>query len=418
MTDPHPSHSDTVGPVLVPDDDAEDLYERAPCGYLSTTRTGTIVRVNQTLLDWLGLEQEDLLGKPFTDLLSAGGRIYHETHYRPMLSLHGTVREIALDFVRKDASRLPVLVNSRVVVPSDGGEEVIRTSILDATHRREYEQELLRARRRAEASEARSAELARTLQSSLIPPNLPVIDGVELGATYRPAGDGAQVGGDFYDVFETDRHDWIVVVGDVRGKGARAATITALVRYSVRAAAIRQHRPSRILADLNAVLLHHETERFCTVVCCRVRLEDDGTVRVTMASGGHPPAVFVGPETAEPVDVTGTLIGVVDEPSLTDVEIRLGPGEGLFCYTDGLTEARRGREMLGMEGLLDLLFTHRALPASELTDAVVTDVMTYQGSRPRDDIAAVHIRVPDLGAPLPHASAVEGRSGEAGEPGE
>jgi len=394
VTDSQSSRSDGVGPVLVPDDDAEDLYERAPCGYLSTTRTGTIVRVNQTLLEWLGAEREDLLGKPFTDLLSAGGRIYHETHYRPMLSLHGTVREIALDFVRQDATRLPVLVNSRVVVPADGGEEVIRTSVLDATHRREYEQELLRARRRAEESEARSAELARTLQSSLIPPGLPAIDGVELGATYRPAGDGAQVGGDFYDVFETERHDWIVVVGDVRGKGARAATITALVRYSIRAAAIRQQRPSAILADLNAVLLRHETERFCTVVCCRVRVEDDGTVRVTIASGGHPPAVLVGPERAEPVDVTGTLIGVVEEPSLTDVEVRLGPGDGLFCYTDGLTEARRGRSMLGVEGLLDLLFTHRALPAAELTDAVVDDVMAYQGSRPRDDIAAVHIRVP------------------------
>ena len=85
---------------------------------------------------------------------------------------------------------------------------------------------------------------------------------------------------------------------------------------------------------------------------------------------------------------------MVEEPSLTDVEVRLGPGEGLFCYTDGLTEARRGRSMLGVEGLLDLLFTHRALPAAELTDAVVDDVMAYQGSRPRDDIAAVHIRVP------------------------
>ena len=418
MTD-HPSpSSELVGPVLVPDDDAEDLYERAPCGYLSTTRTGTIVRVNATLLDWLGLEREDLLGKPFTELLSAGGRIYHETHYRPMLSLHGTVREIALDFVCKDASRLPVLVNSRVIVPADGGEEVIRTSVLDATHRREYEQELLRARRRAEESEAKSAELARTLQSSLIPPALPTIEGVELGATYRPAGDGAQVGGDFYDVFETERHDWIVVVGDVRGKGAQAATITALVRHSIRAAAIRQHRPSDILADLNAVLLRHETERFCTVVCCRVRLEDDGTLRVTLASGGHPPAVLVGPDRAEPVDGTGTLIGVVEEPSLTDVEVRLGPGEGLFCYTDGLTEARRGQQMLGMDGLVDLLFGHRGLPASELTDAVVADVMRYQGSRPRDDIAAVHIRVPDVVADTTTAPAVGDGSGQAGEPGE
>ena len=80
MTDSQSSRSDGVGPVLVPDDDAEDLYERAPCGYLSTTRTGTIVRVNQTLLEWLGAEREDLLGRPSTDLLRAGGRLYHAPH--------------------------------------------------------------------------------------------------------------------------------------------------------------------------------------------------------------------------------------------------------------------------------------------------------------------------------------------------
>lgn len=383
--------------VLAPDDDAVDLYERAPCGYLSTTLDGRIVRINQTLLEWLGRTTEELLGTMFVELLTAGGRIYHETHWRPMLTLHGSAREIALDLRRADGSTLPVLVNARVV-ETTSGERLVRTSVLDATQRREYERELLRARERAEASEARAMELARTLQASLIPPKVPTVPGVEVGASYRPAGDGAQVGGDFYDVFEAADGDWVVVVGDVRGKGVGAATVTALSRYAIRAAAMRDALPSAILRELNTVLLHDATERFVTAVCMRVQVVGEERVRLTVASGGHPPALRTGPSRVVPLSARGTLLGVVEEPVLVDELVELRPGEGLLCYTDGLTEARRGREVLGVEGLADVLWTHRELPSVDLTEAVVEDVLAYQGARPRDDIAVVHLRVPP---PLP-----------------
>ncbi|MFL6139839.1 MAG: SpoIIE family protein phosphatase [Frankiaceae bacterium] len=137
--------------------DPEDLYDNAPCGYLSTYPDGVIAKVNRTLLDWIGYEREQLVGRRrFADLLTAGGRIYHETHYAPLLRMQGSVREIALDLVRRDGRRLPVLVNSVLKVDEVSGQPLItRTTVFDVTDRRAYERELLRARDVAERSEAR-----------------------------------------------------------------------------------------------------------------------------------------------------------------------------------------------------------------------------------------------------------------------
>ena len=131
-------------------------------------------------------------------------------------------------------------------------------------------------------------------------------------------------------------------------------------------------------------------------------------MRLTVASGGHPPAVRTGPSRVVPLSARGTLLGVVEEPVLVDELVELRPGEGLLCYTDGLTEARRGREIMGVEGLADVVWTHRELPSPALTEAVVQDVLDYQGARPRDDIAVVHLRVPPS---VPAAGAAP--SGEA-----
>jgi PAS domain S-box-containing protein len=133
------------------EDSAEDLYEHAPCGYLSSYPDGRIARVNQTFLSWTGYRREELVGaRRFIDLLTAGGRIYHETHYAPLLRMQGSVRAIALDLVRADGSQMPVLVNSQLRTGTDGRPVAVRTTVFDATDRKEYEAELLAARRRAE----------------------------------------------------------------------------------------------------------------------------------------------------------------------------------------------------------------------------------------------------------------------------
>lgn len=130
---------------------AEDLYEHAPCGYLSTTPDGVIIKVNQTFLTWSGYGCDELVGRrSFADLLRIGGKLYYETHFAPLLHMHGAIKEIALDLVRKDGRVLPALISAIQVRDAGGRPVVQRLTIFDATERRQYEQEVLRAKRAAE----------------------------------------------------------------------------------------------------------------------------------------------------------------------------------------------------------------------------------------------------------------------------
>jgi PAS domain S-box-containing protein len=151
-----PSSDATVGV----DESAEELFENAPCGYLSTAADGTLIRVNATFLRWTGYRREELVGvKRFQDILSVGGRIYHETHYAPLLRMQGSVREIAVDIVGANGDRLPVLVNSVLVRDEDGAPQAVRTTVFDATERKQYERELLAARDRERVGRQRIERL-------------------------------------------------------------------------------------------------------------------------------------------------------------------------------------------------------------------------------------------------------------------
>jgi sigma-B regulation protein RsbU (phosphoserine phosphatase) len=374
------------------DDDAEELYERAPCGYLSTTPDGTIIKVNETFLAWTGYQRSDLVGRrSFVDLLTGGGRIYHETHYAPMLQMQGMAREIALDIVGADGHRTPALVNAVLERDATGTPVVVRAAVFDATERREYERELLRAKQRAEESEAEARLLARTLQQTLIPPGLPMIPGLDLAAEYRPAGSGEQVGGDFYDVFQIADGDWIVLIGDVCGKGADAAVVTALARYTTRGVAVRQSEPSHILEALNAVLLRHGSERFCTVTLARLHEVADGW-SVTVCSGGHPLPLLAGPGVdPAPFGRPGALLGVLDTLTLHDDEVLLRPGDRLVFYTDGVTEGRRGVEFYGEERLAAAAGGDSS--AGVVVERILHEVVYFQGGAHADDIAVVVVQV-------------------------
>ena len=376
-------------------DDPEQLYDRAPCGYLTTLPDGLIAKVNRTFLTLTGYKQRDLVGRRrFVDLLTAGGRIYHETHYAPMLQMHGAAREIALEVVCADGRRLPVLVNSVVERDVSGVPTVVRTAVFDASQRRAYERELLGAKRRAEESEVHAKKLAQTLQQSFIPPTHPQIPGLELAAVYRPAGDGTEIGGDFYDVFEIGPSDWCVVIGDVCGKGVEAAVVTSLARYTVRAVAVRQRQPSACLATLNEVLLHHETDRFCTLVVLRLRRQARGWT-ATVSCGGHPLPFLIRPY-APPARLgrPGSLVGVLDEPRFFDATVRLGAGDVIVMHTDGVTEARNQTgEFYGDDRLAAFLVAGRP-SARARVDGLLDEIMRFQSQHPRDDIALVAVAVP------------------------
>ena len=151
------------------EESADDLYEHAPCGYLTTDEGGSIVRVNQTFLGWTGYRREDVLGvRRIQDLLAPGDRIYYETHYAPLLTMQGSVREVAVEILRADGSRLPVLLNSVVKRRGGGAPSLIRTMVADATDRRRYERELLRARRDAEERARAALALAHMNEGVLL----------------------------------------------------------------------------------------------------------------------------------------------------------------------------------------------------------------------------------------------------------
>jgi sigma-B regulation protein RsbU (phosphoserine phosphatase) len=392
---------DMVGaafPALL-EDSAEDLYENAPCGYLSTLMDGTIAKVNTTLLGWLGHRRDDLVGRRrFADLLTVGGRIYHETHIAPMLAMHGEAGGLALELQTAGGTRLPVLVTSTVKKGADGTAQLIRSTIFDARDRRAYEEELLRARRQADVERDRARELATILQRTLLPPTLPAVPGMEVAAYYHPAS-ADEVGGDFYDLFPLTGDTWGFFLGDVSGKGAVAAAVTSLARYTLRAAAVYDPDPVGVLANLNTVLnqeFHGTDPRYCTAIYGALTPEPGG-YEITLASGGHPPAILVRADgTTAFLDTPGgMLVGAVPAARFTDVGLHLAPGDTLLLYSDGLTEARTatGRERYSEEQLLRFLAARASTSAPALI-AALTTLLTGFGDGVEDDTALLALSIP------------------------
>jgi sigma-B regulation protein RsbU (phosphoserine phosphatase) len=128
------------------EEDLEDLYENAPCGYLSLLPDGHVVKANQTFCHWLGYARDELIGARLHDFLNIAGRIFYETHFAPLLRMQGFFNEVALDLIKKDGSSLPVLVNAAARTGAEGKLQFIRLTIFNATDRRRYERELLKAR--------------------------------------------------------------------------------------------------------------------------------------------------------------------------------------------------------------------------------------------------------------------------------
>lgn len=385
------------------EDSPEDLYEHAPCGYLSTLLDGTIAKINMTLLDWLGYAREDLVGrKAFSDLLTVGGRLYHETHFGPLLQMQGELSGVALELRTADGRRLPVLVTSTVKTGSDGQPLLIRTTVFDARDRRSYETELLRARQEAEREREELKRLNAVLQQTLLPPALVSVPGLEVAAHYHIASTD-MVGGDFYDLFPLAAGTWGLFLGDVCGKGAAAAAITSLARYTLRAAAVYDPDPVAVLANLNTVLNHEyngDDPRFCTVIFGLLTPDPDGGgFRVTLASGGHPPALLMRADgSADQLPTPGgQLIGVLPDAHIATTTVCLAAGDTLLLYTDGLTEAHTASnsddDRYGDEALLG--FTQALAPTTApAAVAAIRDLLDTFGAGVEDDTALLAISVP------------------------
>ncbi len=377
------------------DDDPEELYDNAPCAYLSASPDGRLTKVNNTFLSWTGYARDELVGRRrFQELLAPGDRIFYETHFSPLLRMQGRVREIAVELVCRSGARLPALVNSVLKTDGAGHPAAIRIAIFDATERLGYERELVAARRRAEESEARARALARTLQASFLPPAILPIPGVDVAGAYRPAGDGTEVGGDFYDVFDTGRGTWGAVLGDVCGKGAAAAVLTSLARYTVRAEALRTPYPGAVLAGLHEALVRYHPDQFCTALFALLQRGAEG-LRLTVASGGHHlPLRLRADGTFDTIGRTGTILGMLDTPRLTDTTTHLDGGDIVVLYTDGIPEARYAGEFFDDERLRTTIAEAAGGDAQHIADRVVAAALDFQRGEARDDMAVVVVKVP------------------------
>ncbi|MGA8330163.1 MAG: SpoIIE family protein phosphatase [Mycobacterium sp.] len=387
----------TPEPIL--SESAGDLYENAPCGYIVAGPDRSITNVNATLLSWLGYERKALIDKPFTDLLAVGSLIHYETHFAPLLQLQGQLAGITVDLVTVDGSRLPVFVTANVKADLDGRPILLRITFHDAGIRRSYERELLDQRRRVERERARVQVFARTLQRSLLPPLLSPPEGLDAAAHYLAAS-ADDVGGDFYDLFPLAHDKWAFFIGDVSGKGAGAAAVTSLTRYTLRAAAAFDADPVVVLQNLHTVLsqeFRDTVNQFATVVF-GILSPRDGGFDVQLASGGHLPPLVLGADgDARYVEtVGGHPVGIPMEPRFVAARFRLGPGDTMVLYTDGLTEARvgSGAERYDYHGaLLEFAVAHAPTTASEIV-AAIQSLLDNLGSGVEDDVAVLALGVP------------------------
>ncbi|MGW5671305.1 SpoIIE family protein phosphatase [Micromonospora sp. NPDC003776] len=244
------------------------------------------------------------------------------------------------------------------------------------------------------------AEVADTLQASLLPVEPAAATGVQWGTAYRPAQAGLRIGGDFYGAHLLADGGSVFFLGDVSGKGVEAAVFTGQLRQCLHALHRVESQPGRLLKLLNDALLEttqaHGQGRFATMVLGVVRPHRDGSLTLTMAGGGHlPPLVLRGSGEVEVVPLSGMLIGVVPDPRIGEVTVRLEPGETCLLYSDGVTEARGGRrgdEQFGAERLLNAIDGCHRMPAPALAERVEQVTCDWLAHGDHDDIAVLALR--------------------------
>jgi PAS domain S-box-containing protein len=331
--------------------------------------------------------------------------------------LYPTIDEQLLRLASTDDAQLQALrevgARSVLVVPMVAGGRTIGTITLGTieSQRRLGEDDLALAEelgRRAGIAVEHArvhrdrSTIAATLQAALLPPSLPAIAGLELAARFRAAGGGTTVGGDFYDVWPLpgEPRAWMIVMGDVTGKGPEAAAITALARYTMRTAALYERDPSRVLERLNHALLHDaDKRRLCTAVVVRVVPHDgDGGAQadITVATAGHPLPMRVTPDgRLDEIGSPGTLLGAFEPGHWSDVDARLGPGEALVLYTDGVTDARGDADRFGIERLERVVAATGGASADAVAARIDQALIAFQSDeQQRDDIALLVLRPP------------------------
>jgi serine phosphatase RsbU (regulator of sigma subunit) len=239
-------------------------------------------------------------------------------------------------------------------------------------------------------------EASRRLQRSLLPPELPRISGLEVAAGYSPLGAGLEVGGDFYDAWQVGER-WAFAIGDVGGSGPETPALTAQVRFTLRALTVSSADPTEVVRLLDRSLSSSaetwsDEERFCTVIFGFVSVRD-GTVDLDMAGGGHPPPLLRRADRhVDELPPLGSLLGLLDHSEVGEYRVRLGPGDCLLFFTDGLTEARREKDQFGSERVAETL-ARAPQDAKGVVSATQQAVLSFAEGALGDDLAILVLRV-------------------------
>lgn len=240
--------------------------------------------------------------------------------------------------------------------------------------------------------------ISQSLQRSLLPPELPHVEGVEVEVIYRAAGEGNEVGGDFYDLFPIRDGAYGFAIGDVCGTGPEAAAVTGLARHALRLLAREGFGGPAVLERLNSAILDEGARsRFLTLLYGELWPQEDGSAVLKVVCAGHPlPLRLRQDGTVEAAAEPQPLLGVMEDLELYEQTVTLDPGDVLLCVTDGVTERREGTRMLGDDGLADVLTTCTGLTAGAVAARVMRAVERFASDAPSDDMAILAMRVPGL----------------------
>ncbi|MGH4034809.1 SpoIIE family protein phosphatase [Actinomycetota bacterium Odt1-20B] len=328
----------------------------------------------RTSMRALGLGEPMSLGSGIGTTLSTASAVGGETVVLPLVARNRVIGMLTLGKPADEHFRQEIL---------ELAEDLSRRAALALDNARLYSERMA---------------ISQSLQRSLLPPGLPQIPGVEVDVIYRAAGEGNEVGGDFYDLFPIRDGAYGFAIGDVCGTGPEAAAVTGLARHALRLLAREGFGGPAVLERLNAAILDEGARsRFLTLLYGELWPQEDGSAILKVVCAGHPlPLRLRQDGTVEPYAEPQPLLGVMEDLELYEQTVTLDPGDVLLCVTDGVTERREGTRMLGDDGLADVLTTCTGLTAGAVAARVMRAVERFATDAPSDDMAILAMRVPGL----------------------
>ncbi len=383
------------------------IFESALDCIFTMDADGDVLDINPAAEATFGYRREKVRGRRLAELIIP--EEFHAAHERALRRYvetgQPTMLDRRLELSAKTSDGRPLPVELTITRLGTQDPPIFAGFIRDLTQRRLADERIAQllareqaARIAAEVAERSSRRISEALQRSLLPPHLAPVPGIEVAAAYEPSDDRLVVGGDFYDVFPISEERWGVVVGDVSGKGADAASLTALVRYTLRAAAVRESRPGALLEIVNDALVREPRDNaYCTLAYVSLRIEDAGP-QLEIAIAGHPlPLVLRRGGDVETAGRPGPILGATADASFPAEAMSLGEGEIVLLYTDGVTETRTPSGLFGLEGLRHLVRRCPDHSPDALVTCVAKGIREGTGHRVTDDVALLALRAVSRG---------------------